>query len=413
MKNQLSASLLVGVAVALLPGALDAWQYSLPDKFPSGVRVPTLDETYPNFVTRDGNTARLEHVFAKGLRGEPIVVAAIGGSITSGARASRKELHWGYVMSEWFRHTFPKSAVTYVNAGIGATGSNYAVHRVEDDVCAKKADVVGVAFAVNDPDTATATEYNECLVRHLLNSPAHPFVFQLGMMSKGCVNRMARHLPVSQYYDLPHFSYRDAFWPLISAGKLAHTDLAKDELHPDDIGHPYVGALVGRYLEEKFAAFKAANRAPAAIPPLPAKPLVGTTFDTGRVLTVDKLKILENRGFARGSNKRNFQWLRQGGGLMARKPGDRLVVEVDAPTCALLFYRIQGPCGTAQISVDGKPVCTCDGWFALTWGGYTPYQLLWRDSPGRHVVTIEVLEKGNPKSTGHEFEIDAFLTAGN
>ena len=104
---------------------------------------------------------------------------------------------------------------------------------------------------------------------------------------------------------------------------------------------------------------------------------------------------------------------RRGGGLVARKPGDRLVVEVDAPTCALLFYRIQGPSGMAQISVDGKPVCTCDGWFAQTWGGYTPYQLLWRDSPGRHVVTIEVLEKSNPKSTGHEFEVDAFLTAGN
>ena len=200
------------------------------------MRVPSLDETYPNFVVRDGNAARLERVFAKGLKGEPIVVAVIGGSITSGARASRRELQWGAVLADWFRHAFPKSEVTYVNAGIGATGSNYAVHRVEADVCAKNPDVVGVEFAVNDGDDAFATETDEGLVRHLLKCPSRPFVFQLSMMAKGCVNRMARHLPVSEHYDIPHFSYRNAFFPLISAGKLAHTDLAKDELHPDDIG---------------------------------------------------------------------------------------------------------------------------------------------------------------------------------
>ena len=110
--------------------SLSAWQFPLPERFPSGVRVPSLDETYPNFVVRDGNAARLERVFAKGLKGEPIMVAVIGGSITSGARASRRELQWGAVLADWFRHAFPKSEVTYVNAGIGATGSNYAVHRV-------------------------------------------------------------------------------------------------------------------------------------------------------------------------------------------------------------------------------------------------------------------------------------------
>ena len=400
-----------GILACACTFSLSAWQFPLPEKFPSGVRVPSLDETYPNFVVRDGNAARLERVFAKGLKGEPIVVAVIGGSITSGARASRRELQWGAVLAEWFRHAFPKSEVTYVNAGIGATGSNYAVHRVEADVCAKNPDVVGVEFAVNDGDDAFATETDEGLVRHLLKCPSRPFVFQLSMMAKGCVNRMARHLPVSEHYDIPHFSYRNAFFPLISAGKLAHTDLAKDELHPDDIGHPYVGALVGRYLDGKLAAFMSANRAPAAIPPLPSKPLVGTTFDTGRVLTMSDVKLLENKGFTRGAHARNHKWAKCGG-LQADKPGSRFSVEIDAPTCAMLFFRINGPMGKVRVTVDGKEACVCDAWFALTWGGYTPYQLLWRDKPGKHVVTVEVLEEKNPGSAGHAFEVDAFLPAG-
>lgn len=413
MNKSILSSIAAGGLACLLSASLPAWQFPLPEKFPSGVRVPTLDETYPNFVVRDGNAARLERVFAKGIRGEPIVVAVIGGSITSGARATRRELQWGYVLADWFRHAFPKSEVTYVNAGIGATGSNYAVHRVEADVCAKSPDVVGVEFAVNDPNVEATTEFNEGLVRHLLKCPTHPFVFQVSMMSKGCHNSMQRHLPVSEHYDIPQFSYRNAFYPLISAGKMKHTDIAKDELHPDSVGHPYVGALVGRYLDGKLAAFKKANRAPAAIPPLPAKPLVGTSFDTGRILKVADLKVIENKGFTNGTHPRNHTWKKNGGGLRATKPGSRISVEIDAPTCSLLFYRINGPSGIARVSVDGKETCKCDAWFNQTWGGYTPYQLLWRDRPGRHVVTIEVLDEKNPGSAGNEFEVDAFLTAGD
>ena len=386
-----------------------AWEPTLPEKFPSGVRVPTLDETYPNFVVRDGDTARLEQVFAKGLRGEPLTVAVIGGSITEGAKSGSRERQWGYVLAEWFRQVFPKSKVSYVNAGIGATGSAYACYRVEADVCARGADVVGVEFAVNDGDEKETTEYNEGVIRHLLKSAQRPFVFQLSMVSKSYNNRQHLHLPVSAHYDIPHFSYRDAFAPLFRAGRLAHRDLAKDELHPDEIGHPYMAALVTRYLNGKLAAYLAANRAPKAVKPLPAKPLVGTSFDMGRVWHTAELKVLENRGFGPCQDPKNRKWK---DGLRGTKVGDRLVFEVDAPTCALLHFRVNGPMGRARVTVDGKDPRILDGWFDQTWGGYTPYVLLWRDRPGRHVVVIEIVEQTSDKVTsGHAFELDAVLTA--
>jgi hypothetical protein len=143
---------------------------------------------------------------------------------------------------------------------------------------------------------------------------------------------------------------------------------------------------------------------------LPSKPLVGTTFDTGRVLVASDLKLLENTGFTRGAHARNYKWAKIGG-LQADKPGSKFSLEIDAPTCAMLFFRINGPMGKARVTVDGEEVCICDAWFAQTWGGYTPYQLLWRDKPGKHVVAVEVLEEKNPASAGHAFEVDAFLTA--
>jgi len=385
-----------------------AWEPALPAAFPSGTRVPTLDETYPNFVVRDGDPARLEHVFSKGLRGEPLTVAVIGGSITEGARATCREKQWGYVLTEWFRRVFPKSKVTYVNAGIGATGSGYACYRVEKAVCAKGADVVGVEFGVNDADVPASTETDEGLIRHLLGSKKKPFVFQLSMMAATTRNSQLRHLPVSAHYDIPHFSYRDAFAPLFAAGKLEHKDLAKDELHPDDIGHPYMAALVTRYLNGKLASFVAANRAPREIKSLTARPLVGTTYDTGRVVPAGEVKFLENKGFVPGKHPRNFQWKTA---LRGSKPGDRLVFEVDAPTCALLFYRIRGGLGRAKVTVDGGAPIMLDGWFDKTWGGYTPIEQLWRDKPGRHVVALEIsAETSDTETSGHGFELDAVLT---
>lgn len=390
-------------------GLLFGWEPTLPDTFPSGAKVPSLDETYPNFIVRDGDTARLERVFAKGLRGEPLVVAVLGGSITSGAKAGTYERQWGYVLADWFRHTFPRSSVEYVNAGIGATGSAFACFRVEADVCARRPDVVGVEFAVNDPDSESSTEYNEGVVRHLLGAPSCPFVFQLSMVHKSVGNRQARHVPVSAHYDIPHFSFRDAFRPLFASGRLKHVDVAKDELHPDEIGHPYMAALVCRYLNEKLAAFQAAKRPPRAVRPLPESPLVGRTFDRGRVWRTGDLKILENSGFGPFRDPKNSKWK---DGLRAAKPGDRLVFEVDAPTCGILYFRVNGPMGRARVTVDGAAPQVLDGWFGQTWGGYTPYALLWRDHPGRHVVAIEVLEEKMPASTGHAFELDAVLTAG-
>ena len=116
------------------------------------------------------------------------------------------------------------------------------------------------------------------------------------------------------------------------------------------------------------------------------------------------------KGFTRGAHARNYKWAKLGG-LQADKPGSKFSVEIDAPTCAMLFFRINGPMGKARVTVDGKEACVCDAWFAQTWGGYTPYQLLWRDKPGKHVVVVEVLAEKNPASAGHAFEVDAFLTA--
>lgn len=160
-----------------------------------------------------GDTARLQHVFAKAKRGEPVTVAVIGGSITAGAKASKTQYRYGDLVADWWRNTFPQTKITSVNAGIGATGSNYGALRAKRDLLSRNPDCVVVEFAVNDSNNQRAAESLEGLVRQILNQPNHPAVILLFMMHKNGSNAQEWHSKVGRHYDLPMISYRDALWP--------------------------------------------------------------------------------------------------------------------------------------------------------------------------------------------------------
>ena len=116
-----------------------------------------------------GNTARLQAVLEKARRGEPITVAAIGGSITAGGAAT-KDAKNRYVnrLAAWFAKNFPKATVRAVNAGIGGTNSYYGAMRLQADVLVHKPDLVVVEYAVNNmPDRAFAESY-EGVLRQIL-----------------------------------------------------------------------------------------------------------------------------------------------------------------------------------------------------------------------------------------------------
>ena len=150
---------------------------ALAGTFPSGNKLPELEAIYPRSILNQGDLGRLEHVFERALKGEPITVAVIGGSITEGAHAEKVENRWGNQMANWWKVNFPNTAMTYHNAGIGATGSDIGVYRVAKHLLSRKPDVVGIEFSVNDSGGPWATEWMEGLVRHILRQPNAPAVF--------------------------------------------------------------------------------------------------------------------------------------------------------------------------------------------------------------------------------------------
>lgn len=362
----------------------------------------TLCETA---IVSRGDVSRIQHALAKARRGEPIRVGVIGGSITEGASASTEAERWGNRVAQWWRETFPAAQVEFVNAGIGATGSDLGSHRVARHLLAQPVDFVVAEFAVNDGHCAQVTETLEGLTRQILSQPNQPGMMLLFLMNQQGYNVQDMHEPIGQHYGLPMVSYRDALWPEVKAGRVNWEDIAADNVHPNSRGHGYCADFVTAVLDDILAGLPPDSEIPPA-PPLPA-PLTSNIFEHTALFNRAALTPLRNEG-----------WLAVDGGRFgpawqSSTPGSEMEFTVEGTAISLLFYRIKSDMGMLEAQVDDQAPLTMDAWFDGDWGGYSVFQLLARDlPPGSHRLRVRLLNEKNANSNGHLFKIEGVLAAG-
>ena len=339
-----------------------------------------------------GEPTRVQHVMAKSRRGEPVTLAVIGGSITAGAKATKPEFRYGNRIAAWWQEQFPDSKVSFHNAGIGATGSNYGALRCQRDLLSHKPDLVVVEYAVNDGPGQDTRESLEGVVRQILSEPQRPAVLLMFMMHTGGGNAQADDEVVGRHYQLPMVSFRDALWPEIEAKRLAWEDVIADEVHPNDPGHELAAQFVESYLAEILAKLPQDDALPA-IKPLPEA--LNEIFCHCELREAAALRPTSSEGFTL-----------QHGRWHADQPGSVFEAEISGERIYIMFYRIKGPMGRASVTIDGGEPTTLEAWFAATWGGYRVLQLIGRDlSPGMHKVNITVLDEKHDESGGHGFEV--------
>ncbi len=361
--------------------------------------APLVPEAYARSLVSAGDTARLQRVLAKAREGKPIVVGVIGGSITQGAKASKPELKYGALVAQWWRTNFPQSKVEFVNAGIGATGSNYGALRVGRDLLAKNPDFIVVEYAVNDGNVKESAETLEGLIRQILKAPNQPAVVMLFTMNKSGGNAQEWHSKVGAHYGIPMVSFRDALWPEIQAGKLKWEDVEADEVHPNDRGHAYAAEFVTRFIDSVVK--KPGAKSEVAALPIP---LFSDKFEFTKLLEAGDLKPVANKGWA--YDEKNKAW-------QSETPGSVIEFEIEGTLIYDMCWRIKGPMGRAKISVDDKAPQTREAWFNQTWGGYRVTSELARDlAPGKHRVKVELLAEKNAESTGTQFRILGLGAAG-
>lgn len=348
-----------------------------------------------------GNTSRLRRVFDKAWRGGPVTFGVIGGSITQWVRASEPRFRYADRVAAWLAGTFPRSDVRLVNAGRGATGSNYGALRAHRDLLRQNPDLVVVEFAVNDGPEPHWAEPFEGLVRQILAHPAQPAVVLLFMMYKNGGNVQDRLTTIGRHYGLPMVSYRDALWPEITAGRLTWDDISPDDVHPNDRGHACAADFVTHCLQAALTDPGVATD--AGLP----RPLHGDEFQHTSLFEAPALVPVTSLGWSLDAHGEPWPLWR------ADAPGSEITFDVAGRQVLLMYYRIRGPMGRVEAQIDDQPPTIHDAWFDQTWGGYRETVTIARGlGPGRHRVRLRLLADRHAESDGHQFSILGLGAAG-
>ena len=313
-------------------------------------------------IVSRGSWAAIQRCMIKAASGQPVTLGFLGGSITQGSLASKPELCYAYRVCQWWKDTFPQSRITYINAGIGGTTSQFGAARVEEDLLRYEPDFVLTEFSVNDENTLHFQETYEGLIRRILRSGA-----ALLLMNNVCYDTGSSaeevHVQVAKHYQLPSVSMKSTLYAALQRGELQAREITPDDLHPNDRGHALVAEGICHLLEQIL-------RAPWEEPlsgALPA-PLTPDRYEGSRRYQNHNASPV-CRGFVPDPTPQDHitQMFRHG--YTAWKAGSSIEFTVEG-SCIAVQYRksVTQPTPIAAITVDGAHEMLLDGNFREVWG---------------------------------------------
>lgn len=196
---------------------------------------------------------RIKELMRRAEAGDKMTLAFLGGSITQGSLSSQYTNCYAYLVYDWFVKKFPKTAFTYINAGIGGTTSQFGVSRVEADVLSYNPDFVLIEFSVNDDNTDFYKETYEGLVRKVYGNPFEPAVLLVHNICYDTgVSAEEKHREIGAHYNLPSVSMKSTIYEEVVSGAIPNRDITPDDLHPNTEGHALLAEVISDFLEKVY-----------------------------------------------------------------------------------------------------------------------------------------------------------------
>jgi UDP-glucose:glycoprotein glucosyltransferase len=258
-----------GESVADTLGSMLDWKFSIPL------------EAARRGMAFVGPNQRLRRVAAQMLAGRSTNVVVLGGSISTGAVASRKDdandPNDVWHMIERYLEKSVSPRVNFTNEARSATKSSITSMCLDKFLPASKpADLIFVEFLANDGSEmdgkitqAEKARSYERFLRKLLRRSGAPAVVLLQMLvnemaypPEGMFGKSKRPFystpedvygNLAQYYSAPALSFRDALWQFGDngrGGKSWGDFMGPDRLHPSDLGHKVMADLVVYLLQQ-------------------------------------------------------------------------------------------------------------------------------------------------------------------
>lgn len=341
-----------------------------------------------------GNWHKLKKCMKKAASGQTITVGFLGGSITQGSLSSTPETCYAYLVYEWWKKKFPKSEITFINAGIGGTTSQFGVSRVEDHLLKYAPDFVLIEFAVNDDNTQFFEETYEGLIRRTLSDKCAPAVMLMNNVKyDDGVNAEEMHLKVAEAYELPMVSMKNTIWPEIESGRISNREITPDDLHPNDAGHKLVAQVITDFLDRVYED-SGTEEAPSNFGEntLP-DPVTENAYENSvRYQNYNSAPTVQ--GFKADEDPQNDirEIFRKG--WTAWKEGNKISFTINCTGVAVQYRKsVKQPTPIAKVVVDGKEdqAVILDGNFEEDWGDCLYIDTITRHmQPGDHTVEITI-----------------------
>lgn len=331
-----------------------------------------------------GNWFRLKRAMRRAEEGRPVVISFIGGSITQGSLASAPETCYAHLVYSWWAQRYP--CVTYINAGIGGTTSQFGAARAEEDVLRGSPDVVFVEFSVNDENTSHFQETYEGLIRKLYRSGAavvliHNVCYDTGISAEQI------HLQIGKHYDLPCVSMKSTLYAAVRTGKIQNREITPDDLHLNDAGHALVAGVITQLLDKVHGETGEESE------PIFPEPLTENAWEESiRHQNHNSEPVLQGFIPDHTPQEQITQMFRRG--FTARNKGDKITFLVEGSGIAVQYRKsVRQPAPIARITVDGTVSMILDANFRETWGDCLYLDTVLAHGEDKvHVVEIELIE---------------------
>lgn len=313
-----------------------------------------------------GNLYRMKELMRRARSGDRITLAFLGGSITQGSVSSQYTNCYAYRVYDWFVRRFPKTAFTYVNAGVGGTTSQFGVSRVEEDVLRFRPDFVIIEFSVNDENTDFFQETYEGLIRRVYGnvfSPAillvHNVFYDTGVSAEG------KHREIGSHYMLPSVSMKPTIYKEVACGHIPARDITPDNLHPNTEGHALLAEVITDCLDRIYRQMDE-EEAPFSMP----GPLTENAYEGAkRYQNHNSTPAIE--GFTADHTLQKYVNDLFCRGWTASERGAKICFQAEGTEIAVQYRKsVKQPAPVAVAVVDGdeKNAVVLDANFDETWG---------------------------------------------
>ena len=225
---------------------------------------------YDNMVNRsllfEGNTFRINEKLHKAKKGEKVVIAYLGDSITKSTLL--KEFDNGFAPLSFKRignFIGNKANLEYINFSVDGSTPVLGNTIINKEVLSKKADIIFIEYMALDKTEQIYRASMESLIRTCLNDKNKPaIVLVLPCMDRVFLNQN----PITQlgkYYNLPVISIANAIQPEITAGRMKPEEYFIDTAHPTEYGHRLMSDFIMNYIKK---AYKNKSKVDYIMPPV-------------------------------------------------------------------------------------------------------------------------------------------------